>query len=298
MSGDGTSGPDASGQMEIAKTPHADERSSQELVPPRPQPAFRAIASAASRSSEPLPGFSAPVVVTVTPRPNDVAAAQPRPAAVPRDRDALARELQKELRRVGCYDGELNGAWTPATRRAMKAFTDRVNATLPVDEPDGVLFTMVASQRDAVCSKPCPSGQAISDDGRCLPTAILAKSNRKPPASPTVARLPRPASVTSGWSTTTTAAHTAPPPAIAMVPAPTQPVIALAPPASSPPPDGRMGLAGPVPEATPAAPGATQVDAAAPSAPAAKPHVPPKRVVQSEASWSRAMNARRFDSPN
>ena len=42
-------------------------------------------------------------------------------APMPRDRDAIGRELQKELKRVGCYDGELNGAWTTSTSQAMKA---------------------------------------------------------------------------------------------------------------------------------------------------------------------------------
>src|SRR5690349_13734274 len=55
------------------------------------------------------------------------------------DRPWLGRELQRELARVGCYEGERNGIWTPATRKAMKAFTDRVNATLPTEEPDYIL---------------------------------------------------------------------------------------------------------------------------------------------------------------
>jgi Putative peptidoglycan binding domain len=309
-SGESTSWPEFSGLTDVVKTARVDERPNQEPAAPMPRPAFRPIASIAPRTSEPLPGFSTPVVVTVTPRPSDVVAAQPRLAAVPKDRDGLARELQKELRRVGCYDGELNGVWTPATRRAMKAFTDRINATLPVDEPDAVLFTMVASQRDTVCGKPCPPGQGISQDGRCLPNAILAKAAKRPPAPSTVAHLPsatpppggRPApAISSAWTTTTTAARTPPPPVVAVAPTSPQPVIALAPPSASPPPEGRMGLAGPTPEATPTPAGAAQPETASPVAgvaPAAKPQAPPKRVVQSEASWSRTMNARRFDSPN
>jgi hypothetical protein len=302
------SGPDAAGQIDVAKTARVDVRPSADLVVPKPQPAFRPIASASARAAEPLSGFSAPVVVTVAPRPTEVTAAQSRPAAVPKDRDALARELQKELRRVGCYDGELNGVWTPMTRRAMKAFTDRVNATLPVDEPDAVLFTMVASQRDTVCGKPCPPGQGISEDGRCLPNAILAKATRKAFAPTSVAHLPkansalpeRPAPAITGWSTTTTAAR-ASPPVVALAPAPT-PAIALVPPATAPPSEGRMALAGPAPESAPAPPGTPLPVTASPPiagfAPALKPQAPPKRVVQGEANWSRTMNSRRFESPN
>ena len=96
-------------------------------------------------------------------------------ASIPKDRDSLARELQKELRRVGCYEGELNGAWTPMTKRAMKAFTDRVNATLPVDEPDTILYSMVQGQQDRVCGKPCPVGEV----GRVVLTTLQNFANHE-----------------------------------------------------------------------------------------------------------------------
>ena len=53
--------------------------------------------------------------------------------AKPRGREAVARELQRELRRVGCYAGQLHGVWTASTRWAMRAFNDRVNAVLPTN---------------------------------------------------------------------------------------------------------------------------------------------------------------------
>ena len=109
------------------------------------------------------------MIVTVAPRTGEL----PVPVqhlAIPKDRDTLVRELQKELRRVGCYEGEVNGAWSPSTRRAMKAFLERVNASLPVETPDPVLYAMVQSQRDQICGKACPSGEGLSVDGRsCQP---------------------------------------------------------------------------------------------------------------------------------
>src|SRR5262245_46536363 len=100
----------------------------------------------------------APVVVTVPQRPS--APAQPAPqqpptaAAAPRDPASLARQLQSELKRVGCYDGEISGVWTARTRTAMKAFTDRVNATLPVHKPDHILLALVQSHPGVACSAP------------------------------------------------------------------------------------------------------------------------------------------------
>ena len=140
-----------------------------------------------------MPSFSAPVVVTIAQRPSEPPTPAPQKAGpIPRDRDAIGRELQKELKRVGCYEGELNGIWTPSTRQAMKAFTDRVNATLPTDEPDSILLTLVQAYQDRVCGKPCPAGQGLSDTGRCLPTAILARAGKK--GAPVAAATPAPPS--------------------------------------------------------------------------------------------------------
>jgi hypothetical protein len=290
-------GSDASRQVADANVARVAAKPVEPVAVPRPQPVLR---TAAAPHPEAAPPGLAPVVVTLAPRSGD--AAPVRMAVIPRDRDSLARELQKELRRVGCYEGELNGVWTPATRRAMKTFTDRVNATLPVDEPDAVLFAMVQSQQERVCGKPCPVDQGPSEDGRCLPNAILAKATRSPiathvPASAGPAEKPLPA---HSWSATITAVRPTPPavdaPA-ASTPPQALPVIAPAP-ATPPPTEGRMALAGPTQQQAPSdatpAPGAS----AAPAGALATPRPPPKRGVQGNQSWTRMMNARRFDSPN
>ncbi len=200
-----------------------------------------ALVSPVLGASPPAPASSAPVIVTLAPRSADAVAS--RTAAIPKDRDKLARELQKGLRRVGCYGGELNGEWTPATRRAMQTFIDRVNATLPIDEPDAVLFAMVQSQPDRVCGKPCPIDQGLSEDGRCLPNAILAKGASKPSPSAVATHAPASGGSAAGkpapsrWSATVTAARPTPQQALA--------VIAPAP-ATPPPSEGRMALAGPI----------------------------------------------------
>ena len=266
-----------------------------------------AVVSPMLGAGPPAIASSAPVIVTLAPRSADAVAS--RRAAIPKDRHSLARELQKELRRVGCYEGELNGVWTPATRRAMKTFTDRVNASLPVDEPDAVLFAMVQSQQDQVCGKPCPIDQGLSEDGRCLPNAILAKAASKPLPSAVATHAPasggpaagKPPHLRSGWSTTVTAARPTPPAASApAAPTPSQALAVTAPaPATPPPTEGRMALAGP-PSPQPAPPDATTPSGpSAASGPLAAPRpLPPKRGVQGKESWTRVMNARRFESPN
>lgn len=74
----------------------------------------------------------------------------------PTDRATLARALQRELKRVGCYQGEISGVWTTSSRMAMKTFNEHVNATLPVDNPDPVLLSLVQGRRERACSAPTP----------------------------------------------------------------------------------------------------------------------------------------------
>lgn len=95
------------------------------------------------------------------------------------DRTSLAGELQRGLRRAGCYDGAINDSWTRATRAAMKAFTNRVNATLPIDKPDQILLALVQGYRERVCDVACPAGEGLAKDGRCLPNAVLARVTKK-----------------------------------------------------------------------------------------------------------------------
>jgi peptidoglycan hydrolase-like protein with peptidoglycan-binding domain len=119
------------------------------------------------------------VVVITAPRAKATVRATIAPATpATRDRDSLVRELQRELRRVGCYDGTLNGSWTVSTRSAMKVFTNRVNAALPTKEPDQILLALVKGHHGRACGT-CPNGQSLVNDGRCLPNVILAQTRRK-----------------------------------------------------------------------------------------------------------------------
>lgn len=126
-------------------------------------------------------------VVSVMPR--AVAIEPPRPVPATRvvqaatedtaDRGTMVRRIKRELRRVGCYDGRIDGEWDRTSRAAMSAFVDRVNASLPSQEPDVVLLNLVRNHQAVACGATCPSGQAMDGDGRCLPNAIIAMSKRK-----------------------------------------------------------------------------------------------------------------------
>ncbi|HML27551.1 MAG TPA: peptidoglycan-binding domain-containing protein [Hyphomicrobium sp.] len=143
-------------------------------------PAIRdAIASFASASpSLALPKPSTWTTVVTVGR-SVVSPVRSSGAADPATRIQLARDLQRELQHAGCYQGEITGNWTPATRRAMTAFLDRANAVLPVNEPDYVLLALAQSHHDVMCTADCPSGQVMQDGGRCVPAAVMAQSEKR-----------------------------------------------------------------------------------------------------------------------
>jgi hypothetical protein len=72
----------------------------------------------------------------------------------PDTRYKLVVDIQQQLKRVGCYWGRVNGAWNANTREAMRDFTTRSNAALPVDKPDYMLLTMLKSHPGRSCGAP------------------------------------------------------------------------------------------------------------------------------------------------
>lgn len=101
----------------------------------------------------------------------------------------LARGLQRELKRVGCYEGDIDGDWRGASRRAMSAFLTKVNATLPTDRPDYILLTLLQGHADLACGVSCAAGQGVSSDGRCIPNMIVVHSGPAPTAPVAVAAM-------------------------------------------------------------------------------------------------------------
>jgi hypothetical protein len=130
------------------------------LVPPAPVPAKRPRTAVAA--------------VQVDAAPPRVPVGESKEVAPPLDGAALTREIQRHLKRIGCYRGDVTGVWSPSVRQAMRAFTQRANATLPVDEPDPVLLAMVQSHAPGACSAACPEGEDRAANGRCVPSALVA----------------------------------------------------------------------------------------------------------------------------
>jgi hypothetical protein len=115
--------------------------------------------------------------------PNTTPAVVPKTLS-PTDPDArykLVLEIQRQLKRVGCYWGRIDGSWGMATTNAMREFTNRVNATLPLDAPDYVQLTLIQSHADNACGA-CPAGQSLSASGRCMGSPITAQTKQPNPS--------------------------------------------------------------------------------------------------------------------
>jgi hypothetical protein len=94
-------------------------------------------------------------------------------------RARLTREIQFQLKRVGCYHGQIDEVWSPTVRRSVKAFTDRVNAVLPVDQPDIILLALLQNHEGGACGLSCPAGESLAADGRCLPNILVTNAAKK-----------------------------------------------------------------------------------------------------------------------
>ncbi len=132
-----------------------------------------------------------PTAVYVVPQRAPEPKPKPPPAATnidPGDRVALARALQRELKRVGCYSGEITGVWTTSTRMAMRAFTERVNATLPIDKPDPVLLSLVQGHQGGdACTQNAASVKDARTSGPEEATPGAAKDKTDPAAAAALA---------------------------------------------------------------------------------------------------------------
>jgi hypothetical protein len=121
---------------------------------------FSAVAEGAAVAGRQQPAVPSNFTTTVTRAPeiNETAdLAQPVPAASGSNldaatRDALARDIQAELARLGCYAGPADGVWSASAQQAAGLFVTKANARIPVTEPDFALFSLTkTATADQAC---------------------------------------------------------------------------------------------------------------------------------------------------
>jgi uncharacterized caspase-like protein len=145
-----------------------------------------------------------PVVAAVTspPRP-DAATATPPPGPAPGE---VARMLQTELARVGCYSGAISGDWSTASRRALDAFNRNANVKLDSKTANVAALDAVREKQARVCPLECDrgfraednqcvkiaceSGFAANDKGNCEPVKNQPQTTTRTPAAEPAKRQP------------------------------------------------------------------------------------------------------------
>jgi hypothetical protein len=102
----------------------------------------------------------------------------PSPASPP-DAPDLARSLQVELKRVGCFEGAVDGVWGSITKGALAEFVRHSKLEVPSDVPTSIAVETLKSQRARICPLDCGANR-IERNGACV--AKAAPDNR--PAKP------------------------------------------------------------------------------------------------------------------
>jgi hypothetical protein len=100
------------------------------------------------------------------------------------DPHQLARSLQVELQRVGCFNDTVNGEFNDATKAALQRFIRLTSLSIPVDlSADAINAVHAITKR--VCPLVCPGGKHANGD--------VCVSNPPPPPKPVAAlRPPKP----------------------------------------------------------------------------------------------------------
>ncbi len=90
-----------------------------------------------------------------TPEATEVASAETSETAEEAaDPALLARQLQTELSRVGCYAGEADGDWGRGSASALERFNEAAGLELSVDEPTGEALDAVTAKVETACDAP------------------------------------------------------------------------------------------------------------------------------------------------
>jgi len=101
----------------------------------------------------------------------------PRDAPPGMDKEALARILQGELRRVGCDPGAVDGRWGGKTTEALKTFASYAKVKVPWEEPSLAALDAVTARKDRVCPLVCDDGE-IEVKGKCVAKQVTRSATK------------------------------------------------------------------------------------------------------------------------
>jgi uncharacterized caspase-like protein len=96
----------------------------------------------------------------------------------------IAEEMQRELKRVGCYSGAVTGSWNRASRAALERFNQETKLDLKTDPPNSEGISKVKSFPGIVCEQPAQTQQARRRD--TVRERSESRESEGPVISPTI----------------------------------------------------------------------------------------------------------------
>jgi peptidoglycan hydrolase-like protein with peptidoglycan-binding domain len=91
-------------------------------------------------------------IVVMRLEPNPVAAPVPAPSGVPRNEKELSEALQRALKELGCYLGDIDGEWGPQSKEALERFAAKARITVDIDDPSEDALAQVLRRGDQPCA--------------------------------------------------------------------------------------------------------------------------------------------------
>lgn len=159
-----------------------------------------------------------PVVVEPPPPAPKPEVTQDPTELTPAQKTALARRLNRELKRVGCDPKVSDGSWGEGSQAALQRFLEITKLALHTDEPTKAALDALTTQKIIVCPIVRPVATPRAPDK---------------PVEPPIAAAPPPPAIIAPPAATTPVAATPPPKLVAppalTSPAPATPVVAIPP---------------------------------------------------------------------
>jgi hypothetical protein len=91
--------------------------------------------------------------------------------------------VQRELNRVGCYIGAIDGQWGSEAKDALVEFSRVTKSSLRTDEPTSAALEATIGQKSRLCPLNCSTGKPDLN-GRCIATTTPSKPVDKPAVAP------------------------------------------------------------------------------------------------------------------
>ena len=115
---------------------------------------------------------------------------------------ALARNLQSELRRVGCDPGNVEGKWDSKAKEALNDFVRLTKATVSADQPSDEVLRAVEARNERICPLRCATSEQELK-GKCVARTKIEprQVGKKTPVAPKTSGESKGAKEPTCWTT-------------------------------------------------------------------------------------------------